>query len=377
MTKHLIKFHRGDKAPLNPAIGTVWFDNTVGSEIIKLWTGSKWEIFGATAADLLALKETILGKDILATDLQTLAAINEELRNLADAIENVVFETITYSTRKLTEDEVKALGENVKEAYRLTQTQNTIVTEEEEGQMVEKVVPVTTDVTGAQDILIYKDASLISVELVSERPAEGEEGKEGYVPAKAGQFIKYTYILANGEVQTVYVDVSEIIVETECGNGLEKSDAGVISVQIDTASTKDRNNNAYLSVSANGVKLDLSELHKVIEENELVTAAALHDLNTRVTDLEDTLDEFGVSGDADSFSVVEGSVEEGYTVKNTLAKDVAATEYPANTEYTSPDASGLATDKYVQDYVASVFGWEGWSDPTPVVEEGEGEGEGA
>lgn len=61
-------------------------------------------------------------------------------------------------------------------------------------------------------IKIYKDSSLVSIELVNEDPTQD--------PPKAGQFLKYTYIDASGATQSVYVDVSALLVEAEFESGV-------------------------------------------------------------------------------------------------------------------------------------------------------------
>lgn len=141
------------------------------------------------------------------------------LGKLEDRIETIVANEKTYSIAKVE----SGLGENVKEAYKLV---------DEDGTQV------------GETINIYKDSSLISVDLVDEKPAE-TEGAE----ATKGQFIKYTYVLATGVESVQYVDVSRLLVEAEFKDGLEVSAAGEVSVKVDAASE------AFLSVSEAGVKL--------------------------------------------------------------------------------------------------------------------------
>ena len=87
----------------------------------------------------------------------------------------------TYSIAKATDEEVGELGANVKEAYKLV----------ENGK----------DKAGAY-IPVYKDSALQSVELVSEKPAEGGVG------TVQGQFLKFTYLTTKGQDKVVYLDVS-------------------------------------------------------------------------------------------------------------------------------------------------------------------------
>ena len=87
-------------------------------------------------------------------------------------------------------------------------------------------------------IKIYKDASLKSVELV-DADSEGN----------AGQFLKFTHILADGTESDTYFNVSRLLVEAEFKNGLQVNEAGEVSVKVDPASEE------FLTVEADGVKL--------------------------------------------------------------------------------------------------------------------------
>ena len=90
-------------------------------------------------------------------------------------------------------------------------------------------------------IKIYKDSSLVSIELVNEDPTQD--------PPKAGQFLKYTYIDASGATQSVYVDVSALLVEAEFESGVTANDAGVVHGVVDPTSE------SFLTVGADGFKL--------------------------------------------------------------------------------------------------------------------------
>lgn len=87
-------------------------------------------------------------------------------------------------------------------------------------------------------IKIYKDASLKSVELV-DADSEGN----------AGQFLKFTHILADGTESDTYFNVSRLLVEAEFKNGLQVNESGEVSVKVDPASEE------FLTVGADGVKL--------------------------------------------------------------------------------------------------------------------------
>ena len=134
-------------------------------------------------------------------------------------------------------DELTRLGANVKEAYKLVENGKT---------------------DAGEYIKVYKDSALQSVELVSEKPAEGEEGQKGYVPSATGQFLKFTYLTTEGKDNVVYLDVSSFLSESEFGDGLDVSSDGVVSVNVanatkaNTSALVDSGKN-FLELEADGV----------------------------------------------------------------------------------------------------------------------------
>ena len=137
------------------------------------------------------------------------------LVDLAKAVSKTKKDAATYKITKVT----TGLATNVKEAYQLVQTVNGVASN-----------------IGVQ-IPIYKDQTLKSVTLAD---TDGN---------KNGQFLKYTYITAEGKESVVYVDVSKFLVESEFKNGLSVSQSGEVSVKIDSASER------FLTVGQSGVKL--------------------------------------------------------------------------------------------------------------------------
>lgn len=130
-------------------------------------------------------------------DAQTLAALNTK-------IEGVAADAKSYKVEAITE----GLETNVREAYKLV---------DEDGTQV-----------GAT-IKVYKDSALKEVKL--------EE-----------QTLKFTYIKVDGTEETVGVDVSKFLSETEFKDGLDVVE-GVVSVNVgeDTASNKN-----FLDMEADG-----------------------------------------------------------------------------------------------------------------------------
>lgn len=164
----------------------------------------------ATAIDLnaaaVAATSTPVSDTAVAVEGTT---VKDQIASLAASIKTVIKDAKSYSVKKLTEDEVTALGKsNVREAYKLI---------DEDGTQV------------GDTIEIYKDSSLKSVTL-------------------DGQTLNFTYILADGSESTVGVDVSNFLAESEFKNGLEVVNH-VVNVKVDAASEN------FLTVGAAGVKL--------------------------------------------------------------------------------------------------------------------------
>lgn len=125
-----------------------------------------------------------------------------------------------------------------------------------------------TDLAEGKHIKVYKDSSLKSLELVAENDTH-----------QAGQFLKYVYVDVNGDDQTVYVDCSTLLAQSEFKNGLQVNTAGEVSVKLATDTEE------YLTVDENGIKL--SGVKTAIEnakKNAAVTVSA--DTNQHVSVVE-------------------------------------------------------------------------------------------
>ena len=203
------------------------------------------------------------------------------LVDLAKAVSETKKNAATYKITKVT----TGLATNVKEAYQLVQTVN--------GQ----------DTNIDVQIPIYKDQTLKSVELAD------TDGK------KKGQYLKYTYITAEGKDSVVYVDVSKLLAESEFKNGLALSDAGEVSVKIDAASE------GFLTVGENGVKLSGVTAAINSAKTEIIGGAT----NTTLKALEDNLAKEAETARAaekansDAIKVLNGAE----TVTGSVAKSVA------------------------------------------------------
>ena len=131
-----------------------------------------------------------------------------EASGLRKEIAEVAAEAKSYSMVAVEGEELSGLGTNVREAYKLVDEDN-----ERTGDYIK----------------IYKDSALKSVVL-------------------EGQTLNFTYILADGNEDTVGVDVSAFLAESEFGDGLQVVEH-VVSVKVAEGSE------SFLTVDENGVKL--------------------------------------------------------------------------------------------------------------------------
>lgn len=199
------------------------------------------------------------------------------LGKLEDRLETIVANEKTYSIAKVTE----GLGENVKEAYKLV---------DEDGTQV------------GETINIYKDSSLISVELVDQD-----------LTGKSGQFIKYTYVLANGTESVQYVDVSRLLVEAEFKNGLEVTAAGEVNVKVASISED------FLTVTEDGLKLSGVQDAITTAKNEAVAAAKEY-TDGKIADLDAEV----TSADGAKVTVKVTEVDGKITAVNVTESDIAS-----------------------------------------------------
>ena len=167
-------------------------------------------VIAATAIDLTA--ESVAATAIEASDDFVAvegANVKAQVESLAKSIKSVSSAAKSYRIASITDKtEVSKIGTNVKEAHKLV---------DEDG------------IQAGESIKIYKDSSLKEVRLV-------------------GQELQFTYILTDGSENTVGVDVSTFLAESEFSDGLQVVDH-VVSVK------KDSESESFLTVSTNGVKV--------------------------------------------------------------------------------------------------------------------------
>lgn len=223
-----------------------------------------------------------------------------------EAISSEIQENLfNYKMVALTAKEIADLadGANVKEAYKIVkwqgaETQETTYTQAGEIVKIYKDTSLIDSYLGADTDTVNASSGVITkyvYELISDPTTQitAAEYEELVEEQKAlyqeidSQSLNFVYQNADGTYQMVKIDVSKFLAESEFGDGLEVSNAGVVSIKIDT-------NEEHLAVDSDGLKLVDIPSADDLEEIERVTSAALNDLETRKaekSDLEDLADD--------------------------------------------------------------------------------------
>lgn len=92
-------------------------------------------------------------------------------------------------------------------------------------------------------IKVYKDSHIVSITYIT------DSGSTHY------QNLEYKYINADGVEKTEYVDISSLVLEAEFASGVTATDHVVHGV-VDSTSEKDSSDNSFLTVGADGFKVD-------------------------------------------------------------------------------------------------------------------------
>ena len=228
--------------------------------------------------------------------------LDKTIEALGKEIDDVVADAKTYSIVAVTE----GLGANVKEAFKLV---------DEDGTQA-----------GAQ-INIYKDSALQSVALV-------------------GQELQFTYLLASGEEDTVGVDVSAFLAESEFADGLQVADH-IVKVKIADGSE------AFLSVDANGIKLDgvQDAIDTAVDTAVEAITEVTDGIDERVKELEATKETVASALQADDITT--GGANGTIAVKgaDVAVKGLGSAAYTEASAYATA-AQGALADSAVQSVVA-------------------------
>ena len=217
-------------------------------------TQADGKLTGKTEVTLAAVAKTGLASDVATTaiggDTTHVAVagtnVSDQITDIAatlKGVQNSIAEAkendLKYTTHKLSETEVTALGDvNVKEAYQIFAYTGTWDATENKGTQV------------GETIKIYKDSAIKEIYLGSEADTINKtSGKITKVtPTEANLRLNYAYMKADGTYEMVKIDVANFLRESEFGNGLQVN-SGKVSVKVAEGSE------AFLTVDDKGVKL--------------------------------------------------------------------------------------------------------------------------
>ena len=115
-----------------------------------------------------------------------------------------------------------------------------------------------TDGTKLGDtIKIYKDSSISKIYLGY--PTDTVDASSGVITSGTtgeAQSLNYVYHKEDGTYEMVHVDVSKFLSESEFKSGVTADNTGVVHGVVDTTSEKDESNAPFLTVGADGFKVD-------------------------------------------------------------------------------------------------------------------------
>jgi hypothetical protein len=245
MAQSPIKFYRGTSAyfeTVKETAGMVYF-NTDTKELLM---GGK--AFGLSVADKEVLEGSIkavaVNEGVLTVtfnngstaDIKLLETIPTATVNgpgLMSAAHVATLNTAAakgFKIAEVTGDELTALGTNVKEAYRLVDQSNAVVSD-------------------SAIVKVYKDSSLVEVYLgASTDTVDSATGTITKNEADEAQSLNYVYQKADGSYEIVKIDVSKFLAESEFGDGLDVVEH-VVSVNVGEDTAENKN---FLDLEADG-----------------------------------------------------------------------------------------------------------------------------
>ena len=175
------------------------------------------------------------------------------------------------------------------------------------------------------------------------------------------QNLEYKYIDVSGNTKTEYVDMSELVLETEFASGVTVT-GGVAHGVVDSTSEKDSNNDSFLTVGADGFKVDgiKGEIDAKINaldatggtqtiatgKHVAVEVVETDGKITAVTVVEDKI------ADADDLTEISNRLGTGVTTANTATAQLAALS--GNTASTSGETSVEGAKRYADAKLSEV-----------------------
>ena len=162
-------------------------------------------------------------------------------------------------------------------------------------------------------------------------------------PAHGGSFNVVTDVTYDTKGRIAGVETTQVALPT-IDNGIQTDTDEYVTVGVETTAGVV----SKVTVNTDTLTTKLTDIQKEIDDNEYVTAAALNDLNSRLANLKTGVSSIS-SDDADYVNVSAAAADDKGNVVLTVTVDkVEATD---KTKYAS---TGLATDGYVKEQVATV-----------------------
>lgn len=226
-----------------------------------------------------------------------------------------------------------------------------------------------TDGTKLGDtIKIYKDSSIVEIYLGTS--GDSVDAKTGVITKLDGdkQYLNYVYFKADGTYEMTKINISVFITEQEFASGVTfDSTENKVKGVVGSTSEKDSSNNSFLTVGADGFKVDgikgeiatkINTLNatvsgesadkkvnvKVTETNGVITAVDV--IGTDIASAQGLADEITARGNADT--ELSNRLGDNVTSASTASAQLSALSG------TSADASGVTSvygaKKYAQEY---------------------------
>ena len=235
--------------------------------------------------------------------LADIVGLKGDLAALEERVGKISSELATYEIRQVVDDELTALGTNVKEAYALYKITPSVD---------ENNDPTTIEEQVGDIVKIYKDSALQGVEMVDQK-------------------LQFTYLKADGETEVVSVDVSAFLAESEFGDGLVVSTDGVVSVNV----AEDTTNEAGEVVAKNFLEFEDEEGNKSLAVRSIDTNATILQKDLKVAGLDA---QFG-AGNYNNNDVIPAGTDIYTILENILCKEL----YPLSSEIGYQSASASAS----------------------------------
>lgn len=197
-----------------------------------------------------------------------------------------------------------------------------------------------TDVyTGAEGEITVSEANVIGL---ADKQVTETVGT-ALTPAHGGSFNVITDVNYDTKGRVSEVVTSQVTLPT-VADGTKTGSDDYVSVSVSTTAGAV----STVTVNTDSLTTKLAEIQKEIDDNELVTSAALNDLNDRLSALKTGVS--SISGDDTDYVNVSAAAADD---KGNVALTVTVDKVEA-TNKTKYPSTGLATDGYVKEQVAAV-----------------------